>query len=120
MFDAPDLLSTITAPQIGEFLEGMTMACFGLSWPFAIYRTWKAKRVEGKSLVFLVVVFVGYLFGVASKFVKTSGGAPLEKVTILYAINALLVGTDMCLYLRYRSRNAAAAAAKEILSPPVE
>jgi hypothetical protein len=110
----------ITPVQVGEFLEGMTMACFGLSWPFAIYRTWKAKRVEGKSLVFLVVVLVGYLFGIASKFVKAAGGANLEKVTILYALNALLVGVDLCLYMRYRSKNAAAAAAKETLSSPVE
>jgi hypothetical protein len=100
-------LTVFSAAGIGQFLEGGMVFCFGVSWPFAIYRTWKAKRVEGKSLVFLVLVFVGYVFGVASKFFRAAGGKEIEKITILYAINAILVGIDMCLYMRYRKRTAA-------------
>jgi hypothetical protein len=111
------MLATITSGQIGQILEGGMMLCFGVSWPFAIYRTWKSKRVEGKSLVFLVVVLVGYIVGVGAKFARAAGGEKLETVTFFYGINIILVAIDLCLYLRYRSRN---AAANEIVSPPVE
>ena len=94
--------------------------CFGISWPFAIYRTWKAKKVEGKSMVFLLLVFAGYVAGAVSKVVKAPTWEATEKIIFLYAINALLVGTDLGLYLYYRARNAAAATQKEIISPPVE
>ena len=118
-----DLLA-ITGIQIGQFLEGTTIACFGVSWPFAIYRTWRAKRIEGKSLVFLIIVFIGYLIGIASKFAKASAGERLEWIVVFYAINAVLVGIDLCLYLYYRARNLAAATAPAStgtpIKPPVE
>jgi hypothetical protein len=112
----------LTGIQIGQLLEGTTIACFGVSWPFAILRTWKAKRVEGKSLLFLVLVFIGYLIGVASKFAKASAGEKLEWIVVFYAINAVLVGTDMCLYFHYRAKNAVEAPAVPgtPIQPPVE
>ena len=118
-------LTGVELVGIGSFLEGMMIFFFGVSWPFAIYRTWKAKKVEGKSLVFLVLVFLGYCIGVVSKFSRFAGGAGLEKNTIFYAINALLVGTDLCLYLYYRAKNASTAVAAPASSgtpikPPVE
>ena len=38
--------------EIGPFLESGMLILFGLSWPLAVYRTWKAKRVEAKSVGF--------------------------------------------------------------------
>lgn len=114
------ILGSISPAEIGQILEGTMIVCFGVSWPFAIYRTWKAKRVEGKSLIFLALVFAGYLAGVVSKLVKAYTWADVEKIIFLYAINAVLVGTDLGLYLYYRAKNAGAAGAKEIISPPVE
>ena len=102
-------------------LEALMLICFGVSWPFSIYRTWKAKRIEGKSLIFLVIVFVGYLVGAASKFVKAAGGKELEKIVICYGINAVLVGIDLILYMRYRKRAAPLPApAGAPVEPPVE
>ena len=115
-------LTGVELVEVGSFLEGTMIFIFGISWPFAIYRTWKAKKVEGKSLVFLVLVFVGYCIGVVSKFARYAGGTVLEKNTIFYAINAVLVGIDLCLYLYYRRRNTALAAASPgtPINPPVE
>ena len=79
------------------------LMCFAASWPVAIYRTWRAKRTEGKSLGFLVLVIVGYLSGITAKFVRAyQEGKPLELVTILYALCAILVATDLMLVLKYR------------------
>jgi len=113
-------IASISPADFGQFLEGLMIFCFGISWPFSIYRTWKAKRIEGKSMIFLALVFAGYLAGVVSKLVKAYTWADVEKIIFLYAINAVLVGTDLGLYLYYRAKNAGAAGAKEIISPPVE
>jgi hypothetical protein len=73
------------------------LVCFGASWPFAVYKTWKTKTCEGKSMVFLWLVFIGYLSGVMHKIVYC-----LDLVILLYALNGLLVFTDLCLCYRYR------------------
>lgn len=90
----------MTAAQI---FEAMMLVCFGVSWPVAIVRTWRERRVEGKSGLFLVLILVGYLAGIAAKFFRAStlGGWP-EPVTALYALNAVLVGIDLGLYLHFR------------------
>ena len=90
-----------------QLLEAGMLLCFGVSWPVAILKTWRSKRVEGKSPGFLVLVFLGYLAGIASKFARAGGtGEPLEYVTSLYAMNALFVAVEIALYLRFRTRAA--------------
>jgi hypothetical protein len=55
----------------------------------------------------MALVLLGYLSGIAAKFIRGAGDLP-ETVTWLYALNALLVGLDIALCLHYRSREAAA------------
>ena len=85
----------------GQWLEGAMLVCFGLSWPISIYKTWRARRADGKSLRFLSLVFCGYLAGIAAKFVRAAGGWP-EPVTVLYAMNASFVAADIVLCARLR------------------
>lgn len=87
--------------SLPDVLEGVMMVCFGASWPFAILKTWRTKRCESKSLVFLVMVFLGYASGIAAKW-ATFGLAYLPGVTALYAINSLMVVADLVLVLHYR------------------
>ena len=47
-----------------RLLEFAMLFCFGFSWPFAIAKTIRAKRVDGKSPMFEIIVIVGYLFGI--------------------------------------------------------
>jgi hypothetical protein len=96
--------------MIAQGFEAAMLVCFGISWPVAILKTWRTRRTEGKSLGFLMLIFVGYLAGVTSKFVRAAGqGSSLEMVTALYALNALFVGADIVLYFRFRPRPAQAA-----------
>ncbi len=98
---------TLMTVGLGEFFEGGMLACFGVSWPVSIMKTLRAKRVEGRSLGFLVLVFVGYLSGITAKIARAwYGHEPLEIVTWLYVINALLVATDLALVLHYGRRPA--------------
>ena len=71
--------------------------CFGISWPFSIYHTWRTKTVRGKSIIFLSFVLIGYIAGIIHKLRYTP-----DLVTILYVFNALLVAIDIMLYLKYR------------------
>ena len=74
---------------------------FGLSWPFAIWRTYKAKRVAGKSPHFMIIVIVGYLCGIAAHLVE---GTKLW-LCFVYLVDIALVSTDLALYFVYRSED---------------
>ena len=70
---------------------------FGFSWPFAIARTYRAKRVDGKSPMFMIIVIIGYLFGIAAHLVE---GSKLWLCWV-YLLDMALVSTDLALYFRY-------------------
>lgn len=95
---------TILSSGTGEFFEAAMLICFGISWPLAVYKTWKAKRVEAKSVGFLAMVFVGYFFGLIGKFVRAPSIAEVGWSFVLYIINGAMVGLDLLLTLHYRKR----------------
>jgi len=82
-----------------SFLEICMLVCFGISWPFAIIKTYKTKDVTGISPVFLVLLLVGYACGALHKVFYN-----FDYVIILYLFNGSLVLTQIVLYLRYRKR----------------
>jgi hypothetical protein len=43
-----------------EFFEAFMLICFGSAWPFAIARSWHSRVADGKSPLFLVIIFTGY------------------------------------------------------------
>jgi hypothetical protein len=94
------MLANLT--NLGQSLEAGMLVCFGISWPFAIWRTYRTKRTEGKSMVFLWMVLLGYACGIAAKFFRAAGGGQLEWVVALYAMCFVLVACDLCLVIRYR------------------
>jgi hypothetical protein len=83
---------------VSVFEIGM-LVCFGASWPFALYKTWKTKDSRGKSLRFLSLVFIGYLSGILHKLFFSR-----DAVIALYALNGSLVLADLVLCYRYRKR----------------
>jgi len=46
-----------------SLLETIMLLCFGAAWPFSIYKSYKSKSNKGKSLPFLLVIFIGYIAG---------------------------------------------------------
>ena len=87
--------------MLAEILEFGMLFAFGFSWPFAIARTYRAKRVDGKSPMFMIIVIVGYLFGIAAHLVE---GSKLWLCWV-YLIDMALVSTDLALYFRYSRRS---------------
>ena len=47
--------------------EMVMLLCFGAAWPFSIYRSYKSKKCDGKSLVFLLIILAGYISGMVHK-----------------------------------------------------
>ncbi len=76
--------------------EALMLVCFGVAWPFSIYRMIKTKRAHGKSQLFLSVILAGYIFGV---LYQISGER--SAVIYLYLLNAFLVTFDLFLTIRY-------------------
>ena len=83
-----------------SIFESVMLICFGASWPLAIYKTWKAKNPVGKSLPFLYLVLIGYMSGCLHKIYYS-----WNWVFFLYAINGLLVLTDIGLTHYYNQTN---------------
>ena len=89
-----------------RLLEFAMLFCFGFSWPFAIAKTYRAKRVDGKSPMFEIIVILGYLFGIASHLISDRSW-----VLWVYIVDIALVATDLSLYFRYLSANSGASRA---------
>ncbi|HBJ59940.1 MAG TPA: hypothetical protein DDY72_05850 [Verrucomicrobia bacterium] len=87
--------------QISAILELAMLVAFGFSWPFAILRTYRAKRVDGKSPHFMMIVICGYFFGIAAHVIE---GTKLW-LCFVYMLDISLVSTDLALYFHYLRKN---------------
>ena len=83
---------------MGQIFEAAMVICFGISWPLSIVKSLKSKTAKGKSLIFMLFIFVGYIFGISAKLVANN----ITYVFVFYVINLLMVGFDICLYFRNR------------------
>ena len=72
------------------------LVCFGVSWPISIAKTLKTKVVAGKSVLFLVIIILGYVCGIIHKLLYSP-----DFVIYLYAVNLVLVTVDLMLCLYY-------------------
>lgn len=80
-----------------SIFETVMLLCFGAAWPFSLYRSYRSRTNAGKSLMYLCVVFVGYLAGILHKMFFSP-----DPIILLYIINGLMVAGDILLYLRNR------------------
>lgn len=81
---------------MAQIFETLMLICFGLSWPFNIAKSLRAKTAKGKSMLFEVVIIVGYLMGLTGKFVSGN----VTYVAAVYVLDILMVSTDLALTLR--------------------
>lgn len=78
-----------------SILEAIMLICFGAAWPFSIAKSIKSKSTNGKSLLFLVVLILGYIAGIANKLLNNN-----DIVLYLYILNLLMVSMDAILWIR--------------------
>ena len=95
---------------MSEFLEALMVISFGVSWPLSIRKSWVSRTTRGKSLIFMVLIFFGYISGVLSKITAlVVDGKPITYVFAFYVLNAIMVGIDIGLYYRNRKLDTLAA-----------
>ena len=86
-----------------EILEIIMILCFGASWPFNVAKSYRARTAKGKSLLFLILIEVGYVAGIAAKLTNPGYMAAFgEKwyVLFFYVLNLCMVLTDLAMYAR--------------------
>ncbi|WP_197702015.1 PQ-loop domain-containing transporter [Candidatus Endomicrobiellum trichonymphae] len=69
----------------------------GTLYPFSIYKSYKSKSNDGKSLWFLLIALSGYMFCIIHKIFYN-----YDSVIFLYIFNFIMIFADSCLYLRNR------------------
>ena len=88
---------------MAEILEICMVLAFGASWPMNVMKFYKARSTKGKSLSFLILIFAGYVAGIASKFANPTYMASFAEkwyVLVFYFINITMVSMDIALYVR--------------------
>ncbi|MBQ8880443.1 MAG: hypothetical protein IJY69_06370 [Clostridia bacterium] len=89
--------------NLAEILEIIMIVSFGASWPANVLKSYRARTTKGKSLMFLCLIFFGYIAGIISKLVNEAYMAAFASkwyVLIFYVLNLIMVGLDLCLYYR--------------------
>ncbi len=88
---------------MAEILEITMIVSFGASWPLNVVKSYKARTTKGKSLGFLLLIFFGYIAGIASKLTNSVYMAEIGQkwyVLFFYVLNFLMVGADLIMYVR--------------------
>ena len=76
-----------------KILEAIMLICFGMAWPFSIIKSFKSKSTNGKSIVFLIVLIIGYVAGIINKILYSN-----DIVLYLYILNLSMVSIDAILW----------------------
>ncbi len=84
-----------------EILETIMLVLFGCSWPNNIIKTLKSKSTKGKSLLFLILIDLGYICGIIAKILSDK---TVWFVLAVYILNFIMVSTDLVLYFYYYSK----------------
>jgi hypothetical protein len=82
-----------------SIFELTMLICFGIGWPVSVAKALRTKQVAGKSPIFMSIILLGYVSGIAHKLLFS-----FDVVIALYIFNAAMVTADLLLYVRYSSR----------------
>jgi len=91
-----------------NIFESIMLVCFGFAWPLSIYKSFVSKKTAGKSLLFLLVLQIGYVAGIMFKLteywsnLKTNPNETISINLYLYILNFVMITIDELLFLRNR------------------
>ncbi|MFI3325312.1 MAG: hypothetical protein R3Y35_03960 [Clostridia bacterium] len=80
---------------MANICEALMVCAFGFSWPINAYKSFKSKSAEGKSLLFSVIILIGYFFGITGKICTDQ----INYVFVFYIINVCFVLLDLAISL---------------------
>ena len=73
---------------------------FGVSWPFNIVKSWRSRTAKGKSVLFEVIVVLGYAVGLTGKLIAWRRTNVWAYSIWFYIADIVMVTADICLYIR--------------------
>ncbi len=89
---------------MANILEAAMIVCFGLSWPINISKLLKSRTAKGTSVLFYYFIDIGYVAGIAAKFIKLSQGIETPfYVWFFYVLNFLMVLAGIIIYYRNKA-----------------
>ena len=74
-----------------QIFELVMLICFGLSWPISVYKSLTSHSTQGKSLVFMLAIIIGYISGITGKLL----GGQINYVLGMYCLNLTVVSFDL-------------------------
>ena len=94
--------------MFADLCEVLMIFCFGVSWPISVVKSYRSRTAKGKSIMFEVFIWIGYIFGITRKVIlyraAQAAGTPLDFLFYLgwffYALNFLEILADMALWVR--------------------
>lgn len=93
---------------MSDILEAVMIVCFGLSWPINIAKLLKSGTAIGTSVMFYYFIDLGYIAGIAAKFIKLQNGIQTPwYVWFFYVLNFFMVLAGIIIYYRNKKRDAA-------------
>jgi hypothetical protein len=91
--------------QIAEIFETIMLICFGCSWPLNLVKNYKARTAKAMSLGFLLLIWFGYVVGIAAKLIKLCDPNlpnPTWYLLTVYILNLVIVSANVLVYFRNR------------------
>lgn len=90
---------------MAQLLETGMVILFGCSWPISILKAYRARTTTGKSLLFLILISLGYVCGITSKIISDN----ITYVFFFYCLNLCMLITELLLYARNKKLDLARA-----------
>ena len=86
--------------DVTQLCEIAMLCIFGASWPFNIAKSIRSKTAKGKSVIFELLVILGYCFGLFGKIWTYMHTGILAYSTWFYVADISMVAIDVVLYAR--------------------
>ena len=84
--------------MIPGIFEALMLICFAASWPFNLRKAYRSRTNVGTSIVFMLIILAGYVFGIANKVVSNE----INYVMAFYILDLALVCIGVLIYIRNR------------------
>jgi len=85
--------------MIPGIFEALMLICFAASWPFNLLKAYRARTAAGTSVIFMVIILIGYICGILNKIVNDD----IDYVMAFYIVDLLLVLFGVLIYFRNKA-----------------
>lgn len=89
---------------MAPLLEAAMLCAFSISWYCSIWKMLRTRQAARKSLGFLLMICLGYVFGIASKVAWYQDTGVWSELILLYVWSVLVTGFSTCLVVHFTRR----------------